>query len=71
MSHSTSFDDVLDAVEQLSTDEQQTLLEVVQRRIAERRRKALAAEIADANQEFTNGGSRPATADELLNEIAS
>ena len=71
MSTSTSFDDVLDAVEQLSTDEQQTLLEVVQRRIAERRRKALAAEIVEANQEFTNAGARPATADELLDEIAS
>lgn len=71
MSHATSFDDVLDAVEQLSADEQETLLEVVQRRIAERRRARLAAEIAESRQEFANGRCGPATPDELMNEIAS
>ena len=67
----THLDDVLDAVEQLSADEQETLLEVVQRRLAQRRRNGLAAEIAEAQQEHTSGGCRPATPDELLKEIVS
>jgi len=46
------FREVLEAIDQLSLDEQETLLDIVQRRIAERGRKLLAAEIQEARQEF-------------------
>jgi hypothetical protein len=65
------FGEVLEAIDQLSLDEQETLLDIVQRRIAERGRKLLAAEIQEARQEFAAGGCHPATADELLEEILS
>jgi len=71
MSRASSFDDALDAVEHLSAEDQETLLEVVKRRLAERRRNRLAAEIAEAQQEFANGSCTPAEPDQLLNEIAS
>lgn len=70
MSESHSFADALNAVEQLSADEQVTLLEVMQRRIAERRRKALAAEVSEAQQEFASGGCRPVQPNDILDEIA-
>jgi hypothetical protein len=65
------FGEVLEAIDQLSLDEQETLLDIVQRRIAERGRKRLAAEIQEAREEFASGGCRPATADELMDEIRS
>ncbi len=65
------FGDVLEAVDKLSLEEQETLLDIVQRRIAERSRKILAAEIQEARQEFAEGRCRPATADDLMKEILS
>lgn len=71
MSCASSFNDVLDAVEHLSSDEQETLIAVVQRRLVERRRNRLAAEIAEAQREFANGGCTPAEPNQLLDEVAS
>ena len=65
------FGEVLEAIDQLSLDEQETLLDIVQRRIAERGRKLLVAEIQEARQEFAAGGCHPATAAELMEEILS
>jgi hypothetical protein len=65
------FGEVLEAIDQLSLDEQETLLDIVQRRIAERGRKLLAAEIQEARQEFAAGRRQPTTADELMKEILS
>jgi hypothetical protein len=55
------FGEVLEAIDQLSLDEQATLLDIVQRRLAERGRKLLATEIQEARQEFATGRSQPAT----------
>jgi len=65
------FGDVLEAIDKLSLDELETLMDIVQRRIAERGRKLLAAEIREARQEFAASRSRQATADELMKEILS
>jgi hypothetical protein len=65
------FGDVLEAIDKLSLEEQETLLDIVQRRIAERGRKQLAAEVQEARKEFAAGGHRPTTADELMKEILS
>jgi hypothetical protein len=65
------FAEVLEAVERLSSDEQETLVAIVQRRIAERGRKRLAADVQEARREFAEGRCRPSGADELMNEILS
>ncbi len=65
------FGDVLEAIDKLSLEEQETLMDIVQHRIAERGRKLLAAEIQDARQEFAAGRSQQTTADELMKEILS
>ena len=62
---------MLEAVDQLSADEQETLVEIVQRRIAERGRRQLGADVQEARREFGAGLCQPSNADELMNEILS
>jgi hypothetical protein len=71
MEHVQLFGEVLEAVDRLSPDEQETLVAIVQRRMAERGRKLLAADVQDARREFAAGLCRPSSADELMNEILS
>jgi len=65
------FADVLEAADDLSLDEQETLLEILHRRIVERRREGLAREIREARAEFEAGDCRPMTAAELIAEARS
>lgn len=65
------FGEVLDAADQLTVDEQENLVEVLHRRILERRREVLANDIREAGQEYEAGGCRPSTPDEIFNEILS
>ena len=71
MEQTLPFGEVLDAIDKLSQEEQETLLDIVQRRIAERGREMLAVEIQEARQEFAEGRCRPATVDDLMKEILS
>ena len=64
-----AFGEVLEAVDKLSLEEQETLIEVVRKRIIERRREELAKDIQDAQKEFQAGQCRPVTPDELVAEI--
>ncbi len=64
-----AFGEVLEVVDKLSLEEQETLIGVVRRRIIERRREELAKEIEDAQREFQAGHCRPMTPDELVAEI--
>ncbi len=71
MEQTIPFGEVLEAIDKLSLEEQETLMDILYRRIAERGRKALAAEIQEAHREFAEGWCRPTTADELMKEILS
>ncbi len=64
-----SFSSVLDAVDKLSIEDQEALIEVIKRRILEYRRTRLANEVRQAQQEFEAGGCFPASPAYLLNEI--
>lgn len=65
------FNDVLEAVEALSQDEQEALLTLLRRRLAERGRARVASDIRAAEQEFKDGQCRPRTPDEVIDEIMS
>jgi hypothetical protein len=65
------FGEVVDAADQLSVDEQEALVEIVRRRLAERGRKMLACEAEEAVQEFMQGRCRITTVDDLMKEIRS
>ena len=63
------FSDVIEAIDQLSQDEQEELIDVVGRRLAEARRRRLAAEVEEARKEFASGQCRIVTPQELVREI--
>lgn len=63
------FGEVLEAVDKLSPDEQETLLLIVRRRLAEQGRKRLAQDIREAREEFAQGRCDPTTVEDLMKEI--
>ena len=66
MENSAFFGEVLEAVGKLSPDEQETLLVIVRRRLAEQGRKRLAQDIREAKEEFAQGQCDPTTVDDLM-----
>ena len=63
------FSDVIEAIDQLSQDEQEELIDVVGRRLAEARRRRLAAEVEEARKEFASGQCRVVTPQDLVRKI--
>jgi hypothetical protein len=71
MGQAMPFGEVLEAADRLSPDEQETLVSIIQHRLAERGRKRLQDAIQEARREFAEGGCRPASVDELMSGILS
>ncbi|MGO8688014.1 MAG: hypothetical protein ACLQLG_00115 [Thermoguttaceae bacterium] len=69
MENTPPFADILEAAGSLSLEEQEVLVEILNRRLIEQRRAELAADIADADRQFQQAECRPARRDELLREI--
>ena len=65
----TTFSEILDAASSLSADEQQALLEIISRRLAERNRAQIVHDVAEARAEFADGRARPATVKEIMDEV--
>ena len=71
MSQHIILDQVLDEAESLTLDEQEVLLEVLQKRLLEARRILLADEVREANIEFSKNKCVVSDADSILKEILS
>lgn len=69
MNHIMPFGEVLEAADHLSQDEQQELIAILNRRLAQALRQRVKGEIQEANQEFAEGRCSPASPDELMREI--
>jgi hypothetical protein len=67
----SKFHVVMDAADRLTLEEQETLVAVLNRRLADRWRAELAADIREAQREFERGTLRPTTPDEIMKEILS
>jgi hypothetical protein len=65
----TTFSDVVDAADGLSVDEQETLVEILRRRIAKQNREALVRDVADARAEFQSGQPRTSSVSDIMNEV--
>ncbi|MGW8257537.1 MAG: hypothetical protein ACWGMZ_08640 [Thermoguttaceae bacterium] len=65
------FSELLEAVDNLSADEQQVFLDIVIHRLAESSRKKLAEDVKEARKEFAEGLCKPATPQEIRDEISS
>ncbi len=71
MANSISFGEVVEAADKLSLEEQETLVDILHRRMIEQRRDELVKDIQEAQREFNNGQCEPASPDELMKEILS
>lgn len=69
MTQTSNFERVLDSVEALSVDEQEALIQLVQRRLTERRREEIAANIAQSRADYQAGTVFRGTVDQVINEL--
>ena len=69
MMQASRFEQVLESVESLSIDEQETLLDLVRRRLVERRREEIAANIAQAKVEYQVGKVFRGTVEQVVDEL--
>ena len=69
MNQAMPFGEVLEAADHLSLDEQQELIAILGRRLAQAGRQRLAADVQVARQEFAEGHCVPATPAEIMREI--
>lgn len=63
------FDEVLDMVETLSASDQEVLIELVKKRLAQKRREEIGANIVEATEEYKSGKARRLTVDKFMAEF--
>jgi hypothetical protein len=66
-----SFADILEATEQLSFEDREDLIRILQNRLKEQKRADIITDVKEAQQEFTQGRCQPVTPEELMKEILS
>ena len=64
-----TFGQVLEWAAELSPDEQESLVSILQRRLREQRRAELVAAVKEARKEFGAGRCRPASPGEIMKKI--
>ena len=62
---------IVDAADRLTVEEQETLVTVLSRRLADRRRAELIRDIREGQEEFERGALRPSTPEKIVKEILS
>jgi len=64
-----TFAQVLDSADELAVEDQESLIAVLENRLAERRRAELVEAVAQAQDEFKSGRCRPASGKQILKRI--
>ncbi|MGO8764688.1 MAG: hypothetical protein ACLQSR_06080 [Limisphaerales bacterium] len=64
-----SYGQVLDSIEALPEDQQESLVDTVRKRLAERRRAELIKSVQAARKEFKSGKLRPASPAEIMHKV--
>ena len=64
-----SYGQVIDSIEALPDEQQESLMELVKRRLAERRREALIKSVQEARKEFKSGKLRPASPTDIMRKV--
>jgi len=70
MTSVSRLDQVLESIEDLSVDEQETLIDLIRHRLAERRRSEIAANIAQAQVEYQTGKVFRGTVTQIMDELS-
>lgn len=66
---SLGFQDLIDAVESLPLDDQSMLVELINKRITEKRRAELVAEVGEAREAFRKGEVKHGTVEDLIKDL--
>ncbi|MCC5613686.1 hypothetical protein LC605_01040 [Nostoc sp. CHAB 5836] len=69
MTSVSRLDQVLESIENLSVDEQETLIDLISHRLAERRRSEIAGNIAQAQVEYQTGKVFRGTVTQIMDEL--
>jgi len=64
-----TYGQVVDSIEALPDEQQQSLVELLQHRLAERRRETLVKSVQEARKEFKAGKLRPAAPAEIMRKV--
>ena len=64
-----SFADISEAAEQLSLEDREDLIRILQNRLREQKRSDLLRDVREAQQEFAQGKCQPVTPEQLMKEI--
>ncbi len=64
-----TFREALELVESLSDEERLALIEIVERRLIEKRRDEIAESVREAREDYVRGEVRKGTADDLLRDL--
>lgn len=64
-----SFHEVVQEIDRMPLVQQEELLDIMQRRLNERRRDAIAADVAEGDEEFLAGHLQPKTVDQIMKDI--
>ncbi len=65
-----TFAEVIEAIDRLSPDEQEALLDIVRRRMSEARRSLLIGAVGEARRDYSTGEFRVVTPSELARDIS-
>jgi len=65
----SSFQEVIESVEALPLDDQQILMEIINRRIIEQRRNELVVDMDESLEAYRKGEVRIGTVDDLLRDL--
>ncbi len=69
MTQHAPFSQVVDAVDALTAEEQEDLIQIVRKRLAERGRQRVLVDCAEATAEYETGGMKPTSVDSIMGEI--
>lgn len=67
----TTFAEVLETIETFSFEEKETLVDILQHRLAEYRRNQLLNDLKQSEKEFEEGLCKPMSVDEFMKEVTS
>ena len=64
-----TFNEVIEIIESLPEEQRESLVEIIKRRLLEKRRDRLARSIKKAREEYAQGKVKRGTVDELMREL--
>ncbi len=64
-----TFTEILEAADQLSPEDQENLIDILQKRLRDRRRATLVRDVQEAQKEFAEGKCQPVTPAQLMEEL--